>query len=289
MTRALLALVASFLTLLPGAFSFAAADPPKVGRPAPGAEVGIDQNLNAQLPLDLEFADETGHVTPLRRYFGHQPVVFCLVYYECPMLCNQVLNALTESLRAIDFTPGKDYQLVVISFDPRETPHLAAVKKKNYVIRYTRPGADVGWHFLTGNEANIKAVSEAAGFRYRWDAERGQFAHASGIMVATPEGKLSRYFYGIDYPTRDLRLGLVEASANKIGSPVDQFLLLCLHYDPLTGKYGMAISAVLRVSGGLTVFALGLFMFITLRRERRQSRRATSPADAGAPHRQVAT
>lgn len=243
---------------------------------SPATNVGIYQQLNQQLPLQLNFADEQGRELPLQTYFHDRPVILCLVYYQCPMLCNQVLNGLVESLRAIDFTPGKDYELVVVSFDPTETPQLARAKKHSYVVRYARPGAEAGWHFLTGSAANIDELAKAAGFQYRFDERSGQFAHASGIMLATPQGRLSRYFYGIDYPTRDLRLALVESSSGKIGSPVDAFLLLCFHYDPLSGKYGVAISNVLRGAGTLTAVSLLSFVCIMLRRERAQ-RRAAQP------------
>jgi len=238
-------------------------------RPAVLDEVGIDQKLNEPVPLDLEFRDETGKTVQLRDYFGEKPVVLSLVYYECPMLCTMVLNGLLRSFRALTFDVGKDFTVVTVSFDPRETPALAAAKKKTYIEGYGRPVAADGWHFLTGDEASIKRLTQAVGFRYVYDEETKQFAHASGIMVLTPQGKLARYFYGIEYAPKDLRLGLVEASAGKVGSPVDQVLLYCYHYDPQTGKYGVVIMNVLRLAGGATVLILGAFMFVMFRRDRR--------------------
>jgi protein SCO1/2 len=232
-------------------------------------EVGIDQKLSAPLPLDLSFQDETGQTMQLRQYFGKKPVVLAFVYYECPMLCTQVLNGLVESLRTLSFDVGKQFEVITVSFDPGETPKLAAEKKANYLRQYERSGAASGWHFLTGDSAAIRQLTSAVGFRYKYDAITDQFAHASGIMVITPEGKITRYFYGIEYPARDLRLALVEASENKIGSPVDQLLLYCFHYDPLTGKYGLVIMNVLRVAGIATVMALGMFMIVMFRRDRK--------------------
>jgi protein SCO1/2 len=200
-------------------------------------KVGFDQNLDAQLPLDAAFKDETGKDVKLGDYFAKgKPVILTLVYYECPMLCTEVLNGLVEAIRGVNFEPGKDYELVTISFDPGETPELAAAKKANYVKQYGKPGAEAGWHFLTGSEESIKRVTETVGFRYLYDEESDQYAHASGIVVATPKGRTARYFYGMTYPSKDLRLGLVEASQNRIGNPVDYILLLCYHYDPLTGS-----------------------------------------------------
>ncbi len=239
------------------------------GRPKLLRDVGIDQKLNGQTPLDLTFRDETGRSVQLREYFGQKPVILSLVYYECPMLCTQVLNGLLRGLQNIPLDVGKQFNVVAVSFNPREKPALAALKKKVYVGLYGRPGASQGWHFLTGDEAPIKELAKAAGFRYAYDPESGQYAHATGIMVLTPEGKFSRYFYGIDYPSRDLRLSLVEASAGKIGSRIDQVLLFCYHYDPKTGKYGLVVANVIRAAGLGTVLALGAFMLAMFRRERK--------------------
>jgi protein SCO1/2 len=236
----------------------------------PFADVGLDQRLNVQVPLDLRFRDETGDAVQLRDYFGEKPVVLALVYYDCPMLCTLVLNGLLRSLRALSFTAGSEFNVVTVSFNPRETPVLAAGKKETYLQGYARPGAEVGWHFLTGEEDAIRQLTRAVGFRYVYDAEADQYAHASGIIVLTPQGRIARYFYGIEYAPRDLRLGLVEASANTIGSPVDQVLLLCYHYDPATGKYGVVITNVIRLAGVATVLCLGSFMVVMFRRDRRQ-------------------
>jgi protein SCO1 len=232
--------------------------------------VGIDQNLNAQIPLELKFRDETGQVVRLGQYFRDKPVVLALVYYECPGLCDLVLNGLSHTMEQISLNVGSDYQVVTVSFNPKETWQLATAKKANYIEKYQRPGAKEGWHFLTGDQAAIKSLTDTVGFHYNYDPISKQFAHASAIMVLTPEGKIARYFYGIEYKPRDFRLGLVEASANKIGSPADQVLLFCYHYDPTTGKYGMAITQVTRALGTATVLLLGGFVFIMLRRERRE-------------------
>ncbi|MCA1557983.1 MAG: SCO family protein [Acidobacteria bacterium] len=243
------------------------ASAPKENLPGPLRQVGIDQKLNNQVPLDLVFTDENGQTVKLGQYFGQKPVILSLVYYDCPMLCTQVLNGLSGSLKALKFDVGKEFDVVTVSFDPREKPELARQKKEGYMARYGRAGTQAGWHFLTGDEASIKALTEAVGFRFAWDDETKQFAHASGIMILTPEGKVSRYFYGIEYAPKDVRLGLVEASDNKIGSPVDQILLFCYHYDPQTGKYGFAIMNTMRFLGFATFFGLALLIFILKRRE----------------------
>jgi len=230
--------------------------------------VGIDQNLNAQIPLELNFKDETGQVVRLGQYFRGKPVVLALVYYECPGLCDLVLNGLAHAMEQISLNIGSDYEVVTVSFNPQESWQLAGAKKANYIEKYQRGGAKEGWHFLTGEAAAIKTLANTVGFRYNYDPVAKQFAHASGIMVLTPEGKIARYFYGIQYKPRDFRLGLVEASANKIGTPADQALLFCYHYDPTTGKYGMAITQITRALGTATVLALGAFVFIMIRRER---------------------
>jgi len=242
--------------------------------PAMVQGVGIDQNLNAQIPLELKFKDETGQTVRLGQYFRQKPVVLALVYYECPGLCDLILNGLSHTMQQISLNVGSDYEVVTVSFDPKDTWQLATAKKANYIEKYNRPGAKEGWHFLTGDQASIKSLTETVGFHYNYDPISKQFAHASAIYVLTPEGKIARYFYGIEYKPRDFRLGLVEASANKIGSPADQVLLFCYHYDPTTGKYGMAITQVTRVLGTATVLLLGGFVFIMLRRERHASSEA---------------
>jgi protein SCO1/2 len=230
--------------------------------------VGIDQNLNAQIPLELKFKDETGQAVRLGQYFRDKPVVLALVYYECPGLCDLILNGLAHAMEQISLNVGADYEVVTVSFNPKESWQLAGAKKATYLEKYSRPGAKDGWHFLTGDQASIKSLADTVGFHYKYDPVNNQFAHASAIFVLTPEGKISRYFYGIEYKPRDFRLGLVEASANKIGSAADQVMLFCYHYDPTTGKYGMAITQVTRVLGTATVLLLGGFVFIMLRRER---------------------
>ncbi len=238
------------------------------GLPTALKEVRIDQKLDQQLPLDLTFRDEAGQSVKLGQYFGQKPVVLAFVYYDCPMLCTQVLNGMVESFRVLPFELGKEYDVVTISFDPRETSQLAEAKKKIYVgylPNKMQASANQGWHFLTGDAENIKQITDAVGFRYHYDEATKQFAHASAIMVATPHGKLSRYYYGISYSARDLRLGLIESSQDKIGSPVDQLLLYCYHYDPATGKYGAAIMNVMRIGGVLTIIAI-LAMILLMRR-----------------------
>ena len=238
-------------------------------------DIGIDQRLNEQLSLDLDFRDETGREVKLRECFGGKPVILALVYYTCPMLCNQELNGLVGMLKTLSFSAGREFNVVAVSFDPRDTPETAFAKKRAYVDRYQRSSADAGLHFLTGDEKSITALTEAVGFHYRFDSETNQYVHASGIMIATPEGKLSRYFYGIDYSPRDVRLGLVEASDNKIGSPVDQVLLFCYHYDPVTGKYGAVIMNMIRLGGLVTFAGLAIIVFIM---RRRFAARKTAPA-----------
>lgn len=233
------------------------------------SDVRFDQRLNEQLPLATRFKDEEGRDVALGDYFGSKPVVLAFVYYECPMLCTQVLNGLTTSLTVLDETVGRDFDVVAISFDARETPALASGKKRSHLDRYKRPESAAGWHFLTGDEAAIKAVTSAAGFKYVWDAKTQQFAHPSGIIVATPEGKLSRYFFGIEYAPRDVKFALVESSAGRIGNAVDQLLLYCYHYDPATGSYGFVAMGAVRVGGALTVLALVGFVVISIRRDMR--------------------
>ena len=242
----------------------------------PGAlqGVGIDQRLDQQVPLDLMFKDESGGDVPLSSFFKRgKPVILVPVYYRCPMLCTQILNGLASSLKAVSLDPGKDFEIVAVSFDPKDTPETAASKKQVYMRRYGRPGTANGWHLLTGDQANITALMDTIGYHYKYDAATEQFAHASGIMVLTPEGRLSRYFYGVEYAPRDVRLGLVEASQNKIGSAVDQILLFCFHYDPATGKYGAMVINLVRFAGASFTLVCGVFLFIFLRRDVRRDRR----------------
>jgi protein SCO1/2 len=241
--------------------------------PAALQGVGIDQRLNEQIPLDTVFRDEAGRPVPLRAFFHDKPVVLALVYYQCPMLCTQILNGMETSLKAVSFNPGRDFEVVAVSFDPKDRPETAAAKRETYLRRYGRPGTANGWHFLTGEPASIKALTDAVGFHYKYDAASGQFAHASAIFVLTPEGRLSRYFYGVEYSPRDLRLGLVEASERKIGTPVDAALLFCYHYDPATGKYGAVAMNMVRMGGATFVLIGSTFLFIVWRRDWRADRK----------------
>lgn len=243
------------------------------GLPPALKEVGIEQRLGEPLPLATEFRDEAGRTVKLEDYFASgRPVIVAFVYYECPMLCNQVLNGLTGSLKGMSFDAGKEFDVVAISFDAREfdKPGLALNKKAAYMERYGRPGTEKGWHFLTGSQASIDAVTRAAGFSYKWDEKSNQFAHAAAIMIANPDGRLSRYFYGIDYSPRDIKFSLMESADNKVGSAGEKLLLYCFHYDPSTGKYGLAILRVLRVGGVLTVLGLAGMGFVFWRRNRKK-------------------
>ena len=247
---------------------------PQTGVPSsqmPGElqHVEFAQRLSEQLPLDLTFFDEDGRAVPLRQYFSRKPVVLAFVYYECPMLCSQVLNGVTSALMALGEMAGRDYEVVAVSFDPRDTPVAAAAKKKAYVDRYNRSGSERGFHFLTGGEASVKALTAAAGFKYAWDEKTQQFAHASGFVVATPQGKLSRYFFGIEYAPRDLRFALIESSAGRVGNLVDQLLLYCYHYDPATRSYSFVAIRAVQLGGAFTLLALVGFVVVAIRREHR--------------------
>lgn len=243
--------------------------PGQNGLPPVLRDVGIDQRLNNQVPLDLMFRDETGRAVRLGQYFGRQPVILVLAYYDCPMLCTAVLNGLLRSLKELKFNVGQQFEVVTVSFDPTEEPSLAAAKKAIYVGLYGRPGAAAGWHFLTGEEASIHQLTQAVGFRYNYDPQTKQYLHATGIMVLTPDGHLARYFYGIQYPSANLRLGLVEASRGKIGSPVDEVLLYCSQYDPATGKYSVIVSHVLKIAALATILSVaGLILAMSLGRKR---------------------
>ncbi len=235
-------------------------------------EVGFDQRLNAQVPLDIPFQDESNRTVHLRDYFDRKPVILVLAYYRCPMLCTQVLNGLVRTMMDMPLQLGKDFEVITVSFDARETPPLAAAKKETYLERYGRRGCEQGWHFLTGNPESIKRLTDAVGFRFTYDPRNDQFAHASGIMVLTPQGKISHYFYDVRYSPVDLRLGLVEASQGRIGSVTDQILLYCFHYDPTEGKYGPVVMNFVRIGGVLTVLALGSFVGVLWFKERRKTR-----------------
>jgi protein SCO1/2 len=245
----------------------AAAPPP----PPPTRDVGFDQKLGGQVPLDVVFRDEAGHDVRLAQYFGKRPVILQLVYFECPMLCGMAIEGLLRSLRALSWDAGREFDVLTVSFDPREGPELASAKKKSVLGMYGRPGAGEGWHFLTGSEASIKALTGAVGFRYVWDATQKQFAHATGVVILTPGGKISRYFFGIEYPTKDLRLGLIDSGGEKIGTLTDQILLMCYHYDPHAGRYTPTVTRLLKVFAALTLVALVSFIALMLRSERRKS------------------
>ena len=241
-------------------------------RPAILEGIGIDQRLNEQVPLDLRFTDENGKDVKLGEYFGTRPVILSLVYYQCPMLCTLVLRELSQTLQSVALNAGKDFQIVTVSINPKENSKDATEKKNLYLSMRGNRVPPEAWHFLTGTEDSIKSLADSVGFHYKFDPTSGQYAHSSGIMIATPDGHLSRYMLGVDYPPRDLRLSLVEASAGKIGSPVDQLLLFCYHYDPLTGKYGVAIMNATRAAGVATVLLIGGMILVLSRRERTHAR-----------------
>jgi protein SCO1 len=241
-------------------------------RPTVLREVGFDQRLDQVVPSDIALRDEAGRDVRLADYLGKKPVVLALVYYECPSLCTMTLNGLVSAMNAVSFDAGKEYDVVTVSFEPRETPALATAKKDAYLKRYQRPGAAAGWHFLTGEPEQITRLTQAVGFRYTWDERTRQYAHPSGVVVLTPEGRIARYLFGIEYAPKDLRFALVEASEGRVGGVVDQAILYCYQYDPMTGKYGTAILRLLRVASVLTLAALGTFIFTMWRRERRAAR-----------------
>jgi protein SCO1/2 len=265
--QALAASVAAiFLTLSIGAVSA----PAQQDLPPQLRTVGYDQRLGAQVPLDTQFVDEHGKAVRIGDYFHGKPVILVMAYYKCPMLCTLVLNGLVQGMIDMSLDAGKDFEVLTVSFDPHETPDLATAKKETYLSHYGRPGASDGWHFLTGKEPSIRRLASAIGFRYHFDPESGQYAHAAGITVVTPEGKLARYLLDLKYPGRDLRLALVEASEGRIGSPVDQALLFCFHYDPTNGRYGVAVMNFVRLGGVLSMIGVCAFVVVQLRRERRR-------------------
>jgi protein SCO1/2 len=237
--------------------------------PSPLREVGFEQRLGEEIPLDLPFTNSEGNEVLLGEYFGSErPVVLALVYYECPILCSMVLGGLVSSLDVLTFDPGEDYEVVVVSFDPGETAELAALKRKNTLDQLGREGADEGVHFLTGDPASIDALTAAVGFSYTYDEDTDQYAHASGVTILTPEGKVSRYLFGVEYAPKDMRLALVESAQLKIGSAVDQLLLFCYLYDPQTGKYGAATMNLVRLGGGITLLGVVGFIVLSRRRDR---------------------
>ncbi len=240
--------------------------PPASVKP-PGMEhIGIEQRLNEQIPLDLTFRDESGTSVRLGDHFGKKPVILSFVYYKCPMLCPELLVGLQSSLRMLKFDAGKEFDVITVSFDPSDTPQVAAAKKAEILSRYKRAGAEAGWHFLTGSQESIAAITKAAGFEYQYDPKTGQFAHGTAIMVLTPAGKIAQYYYGVDFPPKDLRLALVQASNNKIGNLADAVILYCFHYDPVTGKYNAVIGRVVQLAGGLTILSIGTVLIVLFRR-----------------------
>src|SRR5271166_6159587 len=255
--------------------------PPANQRP-PGLEfVGIEQHLDAEVPANLVFTDELGNPVKLADYFGHgRPVILNLGYYQCPMLCSELLQGLVGSMKVLTFNLGKDFDVVTVSFDPRETTEMAATKKRDIMKRYGRPNSDQGWHFLTGKADQIEALTKAVGFEYQFDAKTEQYAHAAAIVMLTPDRHISGYFYGVEFSPKDLRFGLVQASQNRIGNIGDRVLLYCYHYDPRTGKYGAVISNILKLAGLATMLILGTFMLVMFRTDRRSSH----DSDGGAAH-----
>ncbi len=267
---ALLMTAALLLTSSVGAQQRQVPGAPAAELPEAIKEIGFDQNLGRMLPLDVEFKDELGRTVKVGDYFGKRPVVLSFVYYGCPMLCLESLSSLAATLGVLSETPGEDFEVVSISIDPRETPAMALDKKGHYIERSGKPAIAGGWHYLTGTEENIQRLTKAAGFRYVWDETTQQYAHPAGIVVATTEGKVSRYLFGIDYGPRDLRLAVLDASEEKIGSPLARALLYCYHYDVTTGRYSLAIMRIVQVAGAATVLSLCTLIVVWTRRERRQ-------------------
>ena len=260
--------------LLAATASRAQMAPDNVGQPASGMPtilqgVNFRPELNAQMPLDAAFKDETGKDVHLRDYLHEQkPVVVAFVYYGCPMMCTQLEQGVVGALRMLSFNPGRDYEVVFVSFDDRDTPQMAAEKKATAMTKFRRPETATGWHFLSGSKESIAALTNAANFHFNFDAKDNLFAHASGMLLLTPGGRISRYFYGVEFPARDLRLGLVDASAGKIGSPVDHVLLYCFQYDPTTAHYSATILGIVRLGGIMTIAAMIVAFFVFRRRER---------------------
>jgi protein SCO1 len=268
-----IAVTLGILLLLGGAAALHAQAAPGVGQtsttlPPALQNIGFEPTLNAQMPGDLSFKDENGQSVKLGDYFGHgKPVLLAFVYYGCPMLCNQVEQGVVGALKMLSFNPARDYDVVFLSFDPRESPDMAAQKKQSALGHFQRPGTESGWHFLTGGQEAIDGATKAANFRFKFDAKSNLFSHASGIMILTPDGRISRYFYGVEYPARDVRLGLVDASAGKIGSPIDHVLLFCYHYDPSSATYSASILKIIRAAGVLTVLGIVLGIVVFRRRD----------------------
>jgi protein SCO1/2 len=263
---------------------YAAPAPP----PALLQSVGIAQEMNQQVPGDLAFRDENGKSVRLGDYFGSKPIVLSLVYFNCPFICTDVLNGQLRAMQGMSLVLGKDYQAVTVSFDPKDGQPDASYKSHLYTGMYGPRATAGGWHFLTGDQQAITALTNAVGFHYAYDQQSQQFAHATAIMILTPQGRVARYFYGVEYPSRDVRLGLVEASEGKIGTPTDAALLFCYHYDPLTGKYGIVVSNVMKIAGGLTVLFMGIFLWVMFRSEKYRPISA-EPLYSGAGHPSMGT
>jgi len=273
MTRTLW--LASWIALVPTVALAQLGPPPPplpTGQPEILKEIGFDQNLGQTIPLDLEFKDETGAAVRLSDYFGKRPVVLSLVYYKCPMLCTISLNGLSRALNVLAFVPGQEFEVLTVSFDPKETPDLAAAKKKVYLAQQEKPEAAHGWHFLTGPPESVSALTKAVGFRYAWDEETKQWAHPAGLLVVSPKGVITHYLYGVEYSPRDLRLALVDSAQGRIGSPVDQVLLFCFQYDPSRGRYSASILNIVRLAGVATVLAMaGFILSMTMSRRGEKS------------------
>ena len=252
----------------------------QLAAPAILRQVSIAQNLNTRIPPEISFRDEAGNAVRLGDFYGRKPIVLSLVYFDCPALCTEVLNGELHTMKAMLIGLGKDYEAITVSFEPKDTPALARAKHDVYAGQVGSPGAAEHWHFLTGEQSSINALTQTVGFHYAYDSANRQYAHAAAIMVLTPDGRISRYFYGVQFPARDVRLGLVEASAGKIGTVADHAMLLCYQYDPETGKYGFVVMNIVRGGGILTLLALGMYMFVMFRRDRQRS---VAAAVAGAP------
>jgi protein SCO1/2 len=267
--------LAPWIVLVPTVAAAQLGPPPPplpTGKPAIFNEIGFDQNLGQKIPLALEFRDETGAVVRLSDYFGERPVVLSLVYYKCPMLCTISLNGLARALNVLAFVPGQEFEVLTVSFDPKETPDLAAAKKKVYLAQQEKPEAAHGWHFLTGSQESVSALTKAVGFRYAWDEETKQWAHPAGLLVVSPQGVITHYLYGVEYSPRDLRLALVDSAEGRIGSPVDQVLLFCFQYDPSRGRYSASILNIVRLAGVATVLAMaGFILSMTMSRRGEKS------------------
>jgi len=277
------ALLASSVFALPGRSGIGDRSPsimPTTTMPGPLREVGYDQRIGEQVPLDLAFRDEAGRNVRLGDYFDKKPVILVLAYYECPMLCDMVLQGVVTTLKPLTFDAGKEFDVVVASIDPGETPKMAAEQERKILARYGRAGGEAGFHFLTGPQSSIDALTSAVGFRYVYERERDEYAHPAGLVMLTPGGRVSRYLFGIDFPPRDVRLGLIQSTEDKLGTAVDSLLLYCYHYNPAIGRYSTAVLNILRLAGGATVIGLAALVVVLRRRESRQAARPVEPVGA---------